>query len=146
MTQLQDCFTPNWEDLAANVIDGELMVIRLSDGTYYSMENTGTRVWELIGGGHDLSAVIRSIASAYDVAAEQVEGDVRALVQTLLAEGLIVPAEAGGRPPVTEAPAAEPGPYQPPELHIYRDMGNLLALDPPTPGIDDLLFKGENPE
>jgi hypothetical protein len=21
-------------------------------------------------------------------------------------------------------------------------MGNLLALDPPTPGIDDLLFKG----
>jgi len=146
VTELQGCFTPNREDVAAKVIDGELMVIRLSDGTYYSMDDVGTRVWELIDGGHDLLAVIRNIATSYAVAVEQVASDVRALVQELLAEGLILPAGDSGRPRVTEAPTGEPAPYQSPQLHIYRDMGNLLALDPPTPGIDDLLFKEGSPE
>lgn len=141
MTELQGCFTPNREDVAAKVIDGELMVIRLSDGTYYSMDGVGARVWELIDGGHDLPAVIRSIATSYAAGVEQVASDVRALVQELLAEGLILPAGDSGRDQVTEAPPVEPSPYESPQLHIYRDMGNLLALDPPTPGIDDLLFK-----
>lgn len=146
MTELQGCFTPNWEDVAANVIDGELTAIRLSDGTYYSMDDVGTRVWELIDGGHDLLAVTRTIATSYAVAVEQVASDVRALVQELLAEELIRPAGDAGRPQATEAPIGEPAPYHSPQLHIYRDMGNLLALDPPTPGIDDLLFKEGNPE
>ena len=27
--------------------------------------------------------------------------------------------------------------YEPPQLNIYRDMGDLLALDPPVPGLGD---------
>jgi hypothetical protein len=38
-------------------------------------------------------------------------------------------------------------PYVPPALHIYRDMGQLLALDPPTPGLMDIDWKdpGDKP-
>jgi hypothetical protein len=41
---------------------------------------------------------------------------------------------------VDAPPPASTLAYEKPRLNIYRDMGNLLALDPPTPGIDDLLF------
>lgn len=32
-------------------------------------------------------------------------------------------------------------PYEAPVLNIYRDMGDLLALDPPTPGLDTFNWK-----
>ena len=146
MTDLEGRFAPNREDVAAKVIDGELIAIRLSDGTYYSMEQVGTRAWQLIEAGHELSAVARAIASDYAVPAERVAGDLRGLLRELLAESLIVPAaDQGTRTDPAAAPAAAL-PYQPPRLNIYRDMGNLLALDPPTPGIDDLLFRDGKPE
>jgi len=145
MTDLDGRFAPNREDVAARVIDGELIAIRLSDGTYYSMEQVGTRAWELIEAGHEVAAVVRTIASDYAVPAERVAGDLRGLLRELLAESLIVPAaDEGTRSAPANASAT--GPYAPPRLNIYRDMGNLLALDPPTPGIDDLLFRDGKPE
>jgi hypothetical protein len=32
-------------------------------------------------------------------------------------------------------------PYELPKLNIYRDMGDLLALDPPVPGLGDTPWK-----
>ena len=146
MTDLDGRFAPNREDVAAKVIDGELIAIRLSDGTYYSMEQVGTRAWELLEAGHEVSAIARTIASDYAVPADRVAGDLRGLLRELLAESLIVPAaEESTRTAPAGAPATT-GPYAPPRLNIYRDMGNLLALDPPTPGIDDLLFRDGKPE
>lgn len=146
MPELESCFAPVREDVAAKVIDGELIIIRLSDGTYYATDNVGARVWELIEGGHALGGIIRAITAWYGMEAGRVERDVAALVEQLLAEGLIaaVPARAIGEPPGTAPDGPLPA-YEAPQLAIYRDMGNLLALDPPTPGIDELLFREGQP-
>ena len=136
-------FAVNREDVAAKVIDGEAILIRLSDGTYYSMENVGTQVWELLEAGHDVAATVRTIAEWFDTPVERVARDVDAVVAALLAEQLITPAGEIAPPPAPAAAPAERLAYETPRLNIYRDMGNLLALDPPTPGIDDLLFKDE---
>jgi hypothetical protein len=143
MTEPQEAFAPNREDVAAKVIDGELIIIRLSDGTYYSMDNVGSSAWQLIETGHPLPEVIRTLSTWYATPVERVESDVSSLVRELLAERLIVAATAVDL--ARSAVAPPPGgtaPYEAPRLNVYRDMGNLLALDPPTPGIDDLLFKG----
>jgi hypothetical protein len=139
LNELRGSFTANSDHVAAKVIDGELIIIRLSDGTYYSMDNAGARVWALIEAQHPIADVVRIISSWYGAAADRVESDVATLVRELLDEGLIIAAsaEANGGP---GAVPADLEPYETPTLHIYRDMGNLLALDPPTPGIDDLMF------
>jgi len=143
MTELRGPFAPNRDEVAAKVIDGELIIIRLSDGTYYSMDNVGTRVWELIERRHDLAAVIETIAAWYDVPVERVAQDTTPLVDELLAERLIVRCEpAPADHPGLEARPGDLLAYDAPRLNTYRDMGNLLALDPPTPGIDDLPLKG----
>ena len=138
MTDLAGVFTVNRTDVAAKVIDGELIIIRLSDGTYYSMEKVGTTVWEMIDGGTDLSTLVREVASRYGAAVAEVEGDVAALLRQLIEECLVLPSD-GALPAAPPAPSATT-PYQKPKLNVYRDMGNLLALDPPTPGIDDLAY------
>jgi hypothetical protein len=85
--------------------------------------------------------VAASIAADYAVPMERVFGDLRELTRELLAESLMIPATPAGPPAAPTARVAGSAPYQPPRLNIYRDMGNLLALDPPTPGIDDLLLR-----
>jgi hypothetical protein len=138
MTDLAGTFTINRADLAAKVIDGELIIIRLSDGTYYSMDNVGTAVWEIIEAHTDLPSLVRGIASRYGAAAADVENDVTDLLHQLVDEGLVMACE-NGVPASLMTPRGTAA-YQKPKLNIYRDMGNLLALDPPTPGIDDLAY------
>lgn len=139
LNEMSGCYTRNSADVTAKVIDGELIIIRLSDGTYYSMENVGTHIWELIEMQYDLSTVARTLAGWYGVPVARAEADVAKLVRQLVEEGLTIPAPGGPASESVEAPAGLL-PYESPTLNIYRDMGNLLALDPPTPGIDDLLF------
>ena len=142
MAEPRGPFAPNREEIAAKVIDGELIIIRLSDGTYYSMDNVGSRVWALIERRHDVPAVVETIAAWYREPDERVAREVGTLVEDLLEERLIVVAE--GAAPARAGEAAPPDllAYETPRLNVYRDMGNLLALDPPTPGIDDLTLKG----
>jgi hypothetical protein len=144
MAELSGPFAPNGDDVVSKIIDGELIIIRLSDGTYYSMDNVGARTWTLIESHHDLPAIVATIARAYDVSPAALERDLRKLLDELLAEGLITAtpgATPAAGPPADTAPTPRLA-YEAPQLHIYRDMGNLLALDPPTPGIDDMPLKG----
>ncbi len=143
MITIQSVFRHNLEEVAAKVIDDELIIVRLSDGTYYSMRNVGTRIWELIEAGHDLDSIVRTLSVCYDRPTEEVSGDVESLLHVLLDEKLIAVTThengAGARIAAPSGPSATA--YEKPRVDIYRDMGNLLALDPPTPGIDDLMFR-----
>jgi Coenzyme PQQ synthesis protein D (PqqD) len=146
MDKLPDAFRINREDVAAKVIDGEVIIIRLSDGTYYSMDNVGTHVWTLLETLGARPAVIETIAAWFGTPVGRVQDDVNGLIRELLAEGLIAEAAVpDGRAGMPEPPL-ELAAYESPRLSIHRDMGNLLALDPPTPGIDDLLLRTDTDE
>lgn len=138
MAEPRGTFAPDPDETVAKVIDGELIVIRLDDGTYYSMGGAGALVWTLLAAGHDVDAVAVSLADRYGIARERAQADVEALLRELLDERLLVPTDAPAGAPAGPPPTAAGAPYEAPRLEIYRDMGNLLALDPPTPGIDDM--------
>lgn len=138
MAELQGTFAPDPDEVVAKVIDGELIVIRLDDGTYYSMGGTGAAAWTMLAAGHDLGAVTAALAERHDIPLARAAADVAALVQQLLDERLVVPTPGPAATAAAQLPPGAASPYEPPRLEIYRDMGNLLALDPPTPGIDDM--------
>jgi hypothetical protein len=142
MLNLHHCFRPREEEVASKVIDGEAIIINLANGVYYSMDKVGAFVWDLLQAGHTLENVIAAIAEHYDVSRDQAESNVLELVQELVQENLVVSSE-NGKPAIAE-PSAEQSdklPYELPKLNIYRDMGDLLALDPPVPGLGDTPWK-----
>lgn len=137
-SRLRSCL----EEVLAKEIDGEVVVINLASGTYYSAEGVGSLVWSTIEGGLPLSEVAAEVAARYDVGLEQARDDVLAFAAELLREGLMVAAEEAAMPAArTPAQGAAKLPYEPPQIHAYRDMEDLLALDPPTPGLSDLRWK-----
>lgn len=129
------------EEVVAKVMDGEAVIINLANGMYYSLDNVGGLVWALIEDGCRMDEIAAAIAARYEVASAQALEDVLQLAAHLLREELVAIDEAKELPP-RAAPASESQvPYASPQLHAYSDMEDLLALDPPTPGLTDISWK-----
>jgi len=106
------------------------------------MDKVGALVWERLQAGYTLDDVIRSVTDAYDVSPEHAESNVVELVEELLQENLVVTSENGSSHSAEVIAEQEDKlPYELPKLNIYRDMGDLLALDPPVPGLGDTPWK-----
>lgn len=135
------------EEVAAKVIDSEAIMINLANGIYYSMDKIGGWIWEMIEKRHSLEEMITATIARYDVSREQAQADVERLAAELIQEKLVVVVD--GEAPDSEAKPEKLEqrlPYEPPQLNIYRDMGDLLALDPPTPGFMDIAWKDPEDE
>jgi Coenzyme PQQ synthesis protein D (PqqD) len=133
---------PNELEVAAKVIDGEAIIIRLSDGTYFSLNSAGSLVWELIEQRKTIEAIRATLLARYDVREEEVGRDVTRLADELLREHLVTTTNDAGSVTARELPAAEGRqPYEAPQLQKYQDMADLLALDPPAPGLAHVVWK-----
>ena len=132
----------NEEELSAKVIDGEAIIINFSNGIYYSLDGVGGVVWEMIEKGYSLEDMITAISSHYEVSPETVKTDLENLQGELVQENLVNVSTENrpqGAPPKWEI--QKNGSYDSPKLNIYRDMGQLLALDPPMPGLHEMNWK-----
>jgi hypothetical protein len=138
--EMQQCFQPNRADVAAKIIDGEAIILNIANGLYFSMGDLGAFVWERIEAGCSCGEIRDAVVARYDVDAARAGDDVAALLHTLLEEGLVVRTEAHGTP-ATQSPAADRLPSVRPELHRYDDMVDLLALDPPMPGLGSTTWR-----
>jgi hypothetical protein len=134
---------PNASEVAAKVMDGEAILINLSNGMYYNMEQVGGVIWESIEAGHSLREIVSAVTERYEVASERALADVERVAGELLREKLvIVSADASpSAAAVNGAPVARL-PYVLPRLNKYGDMADLLALDPPMPGLPDIPWEG----
>jgi len=140
MLSLQARFRPNEKEVAAKVLDGEAIIINLSNGIYYSMDKVGGVLWAMLTEGHSLEEILAAIVARYDVSPEQARADIERLAAELLQENVVLTSDHA--PPPREHP--EPRQklaYESPHLNIYRDMGDLLALDPPMPGLEEIPWK-----
>jgi hypothetical protein len=137
MASPQSRLKVNASDIAAKVVDGEAILINISNGMYHSMDNVGAVVWELIQKGHSLAQVSEWIAARYDAPLETIEADIERLGDELL-QGNIVILDTEPAAPLDVQPSGSKQPYQAPVLNTYDDMSDLLALDPPMPGVKDI--------
>lgn len=143
MLTSHDRLLPNSKEVAAKVLDGEAILINLSNGMYYSMDKVGGLLWELITEGHSLGEIAETIVSHYDVSLDRARADVERLAEELLRERLVIVSRSLFSPSGCQSvqPPNEALSYESPALNIYRDMGDLLALDPPMPGLTDIPWK-----
>jgi hypothetical protein len=116
-------------------IEGEVIVIDLTTGSYYSLRASGAEVWHALERGLPEDAIADAVASRYDGAPAEITAAVSALLQELSQEGLIESSNGAGEAPPTEVSAAahDDRPrerFQPPVLEKHTDMQDLILLDP----------------
>jgi hypothetical protein len=133
-------YRANEPSVIHQAIDGELVIIHLDHGLYYSLDSTGASIWQALVAGETASDIAATLARAHPAGDAEVATAVDALVERLRAEDLLVPiAEADTRGSagdgfewtVTGSPAEiANGSFQAPVLQRYEDLQDLLLLDP----------------
>ena len=64
-------------------LSGETVLLELSRGVYFGLDDIGTRIWQLLGEGRALDETVATLVQEYDVTAEQAAEDLLALVRQL---------------------------------------------------------------
>ena len=128
---------PDPQAVAAKVIDGEAIIMNLTNGVYYSLDGTGALIWEGIQMGQPGDVIVDRIALQYGTDPALVRADFDRLIAELLLEGLILETEPNAAPAQATGALRTDG-YAAPVLNKHTDMAELLALDPPMPSLKEI--------
>jgi hypothetical protein len=76
-------------DVLVQELRGESVLLNVRSGQYFGLDEVGTRMWAVLTTAGSMRAACDALADEYDVERRRLEGDLRALVEKLLANGLL---------------------------------------------------------
>ena len=124
-----EAFQVNAPHVIFENIEGELVLIHMAKGSYYSTDAIGSRLWDMIVAGHRVDEMREWVGASYQGDVAEIAQGVEDFLAELQAEELIIRAErpavnGGARPEMTGDS------FSTPVLNKYRDMEDMLMLDP----------------
>ena len=119
----QDSYTINAPDVVAENFDGQVVILNLATGHYFSLEGLAGKIWPLLASGHGVTSIMASIGAARP----ELAADAKAFAQRLIDLELVKVCEARagsqGLDPVDWSGEA-------PRLEMYADLAELIFSDP----------------
>jgi hypothetical protein len=70
-------------------IDGEVVLLNLQDGTFFSLTGTAALIWPLIDGSRDRAALLAELALTYGTESAAIAPDVDAFLAQLAEAGFL---------------------------------------------------------
>jgi hypothetical protein len=131
-------FCINSAKITHETIDGEVVIVNLASGSYYSLDSAGAEIWGRIAHRASFSEIVAYLTDRFDGKAEELAGAAKKLLEELETEGLIIKEPNAGETDSLEGRSVSPGrpesaakaTFTPPSLNKYTDMQDLLLLDP----------------
>lgn len=106
----------------------EVVLANYANGIYYNLSGTGAQIWLGIKAGKTTDEIVDGFSAKAATDASVINQSVRAFVDHLLAEGVIIPSR-----PASDSEDWSPlipGEFSVPELERFDDLRDLLLLDP----------------
>ena len=128
-------FRINSPKVTHETIDGEVVIVNLDSGNYYSLDGVGADVWLLIEKAGVLDKIVLGVSDRYEGDRSEIESEVNRLIAELQTENLILlydmnaPESSASSIMQADMSATKPA-FKAPVLHKYTDMQDLLLLDP----------------
>lgn len=130
-------FRINSPKVVHETIDGEVIVVNLDLGDYYSLVKVAVDVWHGIERGISQEKLIAEISDSYEGSYEEIQAAVYSFLEKLQLEKLIVSqtedtdniTNNGNGQDYTHQ-SADKAKFEPPTLEKFTDMEDLLLLDP----------------
>ncbi|MBU1195115.1 MAG: PqqD family protein [Proteobacteria bacterium] len=95
MINSQSCYDIS-KDVITRKIEGELVIVPMVEGIgdldsqMFSLNETGTAVWEKLDGKTNLENIIRELADEYNTPYDQIKTDVLDIMQMFEKMGLLI--------------------------------------------------------
>ena len=113
----------NTPSIIAEILDGEVVILNLEKGIYYSLGGIGTSLWEMVTSGLTIQEIAKSFHPS-----DTLEKDLQVFTEQLLEKNLITTRTDPTAPILTAS--EDKLTFAQPVLHVYEDMKELLLLDP----------------
>jgi hypothetical protein len=76
-------------DVEFKRLGDRMVLVHLATNQVFELNNTGARVWELLGAGVNEEKILEQLTTEFEVEAEQLRQDVGDLLRELKSAGLI---------------------------------------------------------
>lgn len=80
----------NKDKVASRIINEEAVLLNLDNGFYYSLNKTGSEIWQYLQEGRSVEEILRILEKKYATAAGLLKKDILVLINDMLKEKLIV--------------------------------------------------------
>jgi len=131
MTINREKIAVNLPNIVSEAIDGEVVIVNLVKGDYYSLFKTAADIWSSIERGTTRSDIVESLQHNYDCSDVDLAAEVDRFITKLDAEGLIAISESDESLPALELnESTQTAKFEPPAIEKFTDMEELLLLDP----------------
>lgn len=74
----------------ATEVDDQLVILHYETGTYFTLNEVGARIWQLLDQGKTLQAILDTLRQEYDASEQRLEQDLINLVKNLKEKGIIL--------------------------------------------------------
>jgi hypothetical protein len=78
-------------DVIAKRLDEATVLVHIPTNRIFELNQTGTRIWEMLGQGLDHNAIMRQLVDEFDVEHRLAADELKDLLARLQDEGLLVP-------------------------------------------------------
>lgn len=127
-------FRVKGSNVMSETIDGEVIVINLATGTYYSLREAAAATWSLVERGATAEDVSATLETRYDGSQAAIMDAVQTFLSDLEHEELVASTNeqngAGEHAVLPDEAGSDRRPFQAPVLEKYTDMQELILLDP----------------
>lgn len=126
------CVRVNAPRIVHETVDGEVIIIDLATGVYYSLPGTASEIWQAITVGGSRDEIIARVAGRYGQEPASIRGTVDDFLDHLLEEDLVALGETAApiAAPIDKANNRPVAPFAEPVVEKYTDMAELILLDP----------------
>jgi hypothetical protein len=83
-------------------LDRECVLLNLETERYFGLDETGTRMWQLVTGSSSVDAAFQELLAEFDVEPELLKANLSELMGRLVENGLleVIPADVGTAPAI----------------------------------------------
>ena len=89
MIKLDQTVKPHPEVVCTDLGGKEAVLLHLDTKKYYSLNQTGLRIWQILSDGHTPAYVVEQLQDEFEVTAEKARESVIELMNELIAEKLL---------------------------------------------------------
>lgn len=129
--KLSDRFEVTGPDIVHETIEGEVVIVNLKNGFYYSTDKNGCHVWNLIVGGCSYGEIVQFLSDCFPEQYDEISASTSSVIGDLLGENLIMHSAGSSGQTAAGNPSVEMGgKFTPPVLEKHEEMQDLLLVDP----------------
>ena len=119
------CYQVNRSDIVYETFGKEVIVLNLSSGHYYSLENSAAELWQMLEKNLGVKNIVSQVSSKYKGFTGNIEDAVNGFIEELLKENIIeigtdrIPSSEVSTLAVTSFGAVS---FEVPVLHKFMDL------------------------